>query len=295
MLGFNLIHWLTGTLPWVGQTDPKKVETMKIAYVKDLEKNLKNLPKPVQTFVKYSVELDFEEKPDYDKLRALFTAEVKKAGSRLSFSKAKCETPGSAKRGKKEKVSPIKKPARAGPKVLAQGDSDSEEEIEPSPPVSKRSKRSRGATEENGRQTGKKSSKVVQADLGSEEDMFSPSPKKRLKAQDIGVQTSPAFVAASKAAKVGKKAIDQSEYVNGAGQHLTPSNLRKTKKKSAAAPAPAPSTPEVKKKGAKVSAGAASSPVVCDLPNPTPAMLAIMKKKQQAEAEKTASGKKRKK
>ena len=116
-----------------------------------------------------------------------------------------------------------------------------------------------------------------------------------MKAQDIGVQTSPAFVAASKAARVGKKAIDQSEYVNGSEQHLTPSNLRKTKKKSAASAA-APSTPEVKKKGAKVSNGVASSPVVVsDLPNPTPAMLAIINKRQQAEAEKTASGKKRKK
>ena len=281
VLAFNLIHWLTGSLPWVGQTDPRKVETMKVAYVKDLEQNTKNLPKPVQTFVKYSVELGFQDKPDYDKLRSLLTAEAKKASS---------GNPGPARRGKK---------VRSRAPIAAQDDSDSEEEIEPSPsspPVSKRSKRSKTAVEEkeNQSQTGKKSSKVVQADLGSEEDMFSPSPKKRLKAQDIGVQTSPAFVAASKAARVGKKAIDQSEYVNGAGQHLTPSNLRKTKKKSAA-PAAALSTPEVKKKADKVSAGAASSPVVCDLPNPTPAMLAIMKKKQQAEAEKTASGKKRKK
>ena len=122
--------------------------------------------------------------------------------------------------------------------------------------------------------------------------MVQADPKKRVKAQqEIGVQTSPAFVAASKAARVGKKAIDQSEYVNGTGHHLTPSNLRKTKKMSAAA-----ATPELKKKGAKLSNGAASSPVVVsDLPNPTPAMLAIIKKKQQVEAEKTSSGKKRKK
>ena len=292
MLGFNLIHWLTGSLPWVGQTDPKKVETMKVAFVNDLDKNIKTLPKPVQTFVKYSVELGFKDQPDYDKLRAMFAAEAKKAGS---------ETPaGPAKRGKKEKISPIKKTARSRAPVPAQEDSGSEE-IEPSPPVSKRSKRSKKATEEeeekeeeSGSKAGKKSSKFVQADLESDEDMFSPSPKKRLRAQDMGVQTSPAFVAASKAARVGKKAIDQSEYVNGTEHHLTPSNLRKTKKKSAAAAAP--STPEVKKKSVKVSNGAVSSPVVvCDLPNPTPAMLAIIKKKQQAEAEKTASGKKRKK
>ena len=76
VLAFNLIHWLTGSLPWVGQTDPRKVGTMKVAYVKDLEKNTKNLPQPVQTFVKYSVELGFQDKPDYDKLRSLFTAEA---------------------------------------------------------------------------------------------------------------------------------------------------------------------------------------------------------------------------
>ena len=92
VLAFNLIHWLTGSLPWVGQTDPRKVETMKVAYVKDLEQNTKNLPKPVQTFVQYSVELGFQDKPDYDKLRSLLTAEAKKASS---------GTPGPARKGRR--------------------------------------------------------------------------------------------------------------------------------------------------------------------------------------------------
>ena len=166
----------------------------------------------------------------------MFAAEVKKAGSRLSFSQADSGTPrpGPAKRGEKEKGSTIKKSGRSRPPVLAQEDSDSEEEIEASPPVTKRSKRSRAAAEEKGKPAGKKPRKVVQADQDSEEDMFSPSPKKRLKGQDTGVQTSPAFVAASKAARVGKKAIDQSEYVNGTEQHITPSKMRKTSKTSEA-------------------------------------------------------------
>merc|ERR1712126_192026 len=108
----------------------------------------------------------------------------------------------------------------------------------------------------------------------------SPSPKKRLKAQEIGVQTSPAFVAA---AKVGKKALDQSEYRhNGEGAKLTPSVLRRKGR----------SSPAAKKNGRSgVENGETSS--VSDISNPTPAMLAILNKKKQVEAEKNA--KKRKK
>jgi len=295
VLSFNIIHWLTGSLPWQGQTDPKKVETMKIAFVKDLDKNIKSLPKSAQAFVKYSVELGFEEEPDYDKLRALFSPELKKAGKRLSFSKT--ETP--SRKAKKLAISPIKKSGgRSKAPAIAQDDSEEEEEeeVEPSPPISKKTKKSKKPTEgkENGVRTGKKDNKVVQADINSSDDMFSPSPKKRLKAQDIGVQTSPAFVAASKAARVGKKALDDSEYVNGVeGLELTPSNLRKNKRK-----APDSSTPEARKKegkSSKVSDGESrpSPRVVSDQPNPTPAMLAVMQRKQKADAEKSA--KKRKK
>ena len=270
VLAFNLIHWLTGSLPWQGITDPKKVEAQKISFVKELDKNIKSLPKPAQSFIKYSVGMDFEEEPDYDKLRALFAPEVKKAGKRLSFNNS--NTPAKAK---KEKISPVKKaPGRSKVVAVAKEESDDEEEIESSPPVSKKVRKNKKPAEE--KENNKKSVKVVQADLESEEDMFSPSPRKRLTSQEIGVQTSPAFVAASKAARRGQKALDQSEYVNGEGPLLTPSNLRKGKRKAPATPA----TPDVKTREGKTSR--VSSPaVVSDVANPTPAMLAIMRKKEQ--------------
>ena len=280
VLAFNLIHWLTGSLPWQGQTDPKKVEILKINFVKDLDKNIKSLPKSVQEFIKYSVKLEFEEQPDYDKLRALLSPEVKKAGKMLSFSVS--GTPSN--KGKKAKVSPIKKSsvkAKAAAMAEGEGDTntDTDEEIEPSPPLSKKLKKSKKPREEkeNSVKAAKKTTKEVQADFRSDEDMFSPSPKKRIRSQAIGVQTSPAFVAASKAARVGKKALNQSEYVNGEGQCLTPSNLRKTKRKAPATP----STPGNKKEGKSIKVSNGESPSAApEEPIPTPAMLDIMKKKQ---------------
>jgi len=122
----------------------------------------------------------------------------------------------------------------------------------------------------------------------------SPSPKKKFKAQvqEIGVQTSPAFVAAAKAARIGKKALAQSEYIaDEDSQHLTPSSLRKQTRKKPAING----TPGRKAGGRSKENGDVSSNGVSDISNPTPAMLAILQKKQQAEAEKAASGKKRKK
>ena len=112
-----------------------------------------------------------------------------------------------------------------------------------------------------------------------DEDMFAstPSPKKRAKVQETGVQTSPAFVAAAKAARVGKKALAQSEYIHGgAGQKLTPSVFRSTKKT-----APTTGGTPNKKASSKNTSDEGSSKVLTDISNPTPAMLAILKKKQQ--------------
>jgi len=300
VLAFNMIHWLNGTLPWIKlSADPKKVQAAKEAYVKDLDSNIKNLPKSVQEFVKYSVNLKFDQEPDYDMLRSLFQAEVKKAGNKLNFGAAKAVKPVKESPARN---SPVRKTKQVKKAIV---DSQSEEDVEESPAPAKKSRRAVKAPvvevdekcSPNKAKPKKGQVKATQVSSASEEDdMFAktPSPKKKFKAQvqEIGVQTSPAFVAAAKAAKIGKKALAQSEYVGDEdSQHLTPSSLRKQTRKKPAANG----TPGRKAVGKSKENGDVSSNGVSDISNPTPAMLAILQKKQKAEAEKTTIGKKRKK
>jgi len=384
VLVFNVIHWLRGSLPWVSlSADPKKVQAAKEAYVKDIDANIKELPKPVKDFIKYSLSLKFDQAPDYDKLRGFFKNEISKAGKNLSFSpvnsgsatpgkgrKAKVvkspavkSSPAPAKRGRKAKEAledsqseeeaanstpvpaPVKRgrkakvvvedsqteeeaadstpvPAKRGRKAkkVAEDSRSDEEEIEefesPEPAAVKKtrkpkavkakavkkegvskSKNSIASDTEETKNSSNASRKATQVDSLSEDDMFAatPSPRKRIKSQvtEIGVQTSPAFVKAAKAARVGKKALEDSEYIhNGPSSKLTPSSLRRK--------APARNTP-VKRAGSRGLAngdrenGEEKSNVLTDISNPTPAMLAILKKKEQAEADKSGSAKKRKK
>ena len=368
VLVFNVIHWLRGSLPWVSlSADPKKVQAAKEAYVKDIDANIKELPKPVKDFIKYSLSLKFDQAPDYDKLRGFFKDEISKAGKNLSFSavgsgsgsatpgkgrKAKVEkspavksSPAPAKRGRKAKealedshseeeaVKSAPAPAKRGRKAkVVVEDSQSEEEAamsstvpakrggkakkvvedsededieefeSPEPAAVKKtrkpkavkakavkkegvskSKKSISSDIEETKNSSKASGKATQVDSLSEDDMFAatPSPRKRIKSQvtEIGVQTSPAFVAAAKAARVGKKALEDSEYIhNGPSSKLTPSSLRRK--------APARNTP-VKRAGSRGLSkgerenGEEKSNVLTDISNPTPAMLAILKKKEQ--------------
>ena len=146
-----------------------------------------------------------------------------------------------------------------------------------------KSKKSISSDTEETKNSSKANGRATQVDSLSEDDMFAatPSPRKRIKSQvtEIGVQTSPAFVKAAKAARVGKKALEDSEYIhNGPSSKLTPSSLRRK--------APARNTP-VKRAGSRGLAngdrenGEEKSNVLTDISNPTPAMLAILKKKEQ--------------
>ncbi|XP_044272231.1 serine/threonine-protein kinase VRK1-like [Tribolium madens] len=85
ILGYNLIHWLGGTLPWDSQLDdPKIVHQMKEDSLKDVSKFLKTcLSKKSDMLVKYFQyvnSLKFNEKPDYKKIRSLFEDEIRKNG-----------------------------------------------------------------------------------------------------------------------------------------------------------------------------------------------------------------------
>ncbi|EFA10442.1 serine/threonine-protein kinase VRK1 [Tribolium castaneum] len=85
ILGFNLIHWLGGTLPWDSHlSDPKTVQQLKEDNLKDVPKFIKTcLGKKSETLIKYFQyvnSLKFDEVPDYKKIRSLFEDEIRKNG-----------------------------------------------------------------------------------------------------------------------------------------------------------------------------------------------------------------------
>ncbi|KAI4491001.1 hypothetical protein M0802_010577 [Mischocyttarus mexicanus] len=84
-LGYNLLQWVCGKLPWEKDNDlsvtinPEEVHTEKEALLSNLpllmEKcfpNRKNYPSALMEYMKYITELDFESKPNYSYLRSLF-------------------------------------------------------------------------------------------------------------------------------------------------------------------------------------------------------------------------------
>lgn len=93
-LGYNMIYWLTGYLPWMDDIDdPLLVEKKKHNCLCDL-KSFLNLcfnqyPKFMYDYFKYLGELEFKSKPDYQFLRKLFEKGLIEYGykcdSRLDF------------------------------------------------------------------------------------------------------------------------------------------------------------------------------------------------------------------
>ncbi|XP_077172973.1 serine/threonine-protein kinase VRK3 isoform X2 [Paroedura picta] len=77
-LGYCLVKWLHGSLPWSEElTNPRTVMEKKERYKADIAKNPKlsfgwrAIPDAVQHFLLRVMSLDYEERPDYDELRAL--------------------------------------------------------------------------------------------------------------------------------------------------------------------------------------------------------------------------------
>jgi len=299
VLGFNIIHWLTGSLPWSGITNnPGKVQSAKVSFMKDLEKNMASMPKEAREFMKYVSKLEFDEEPDYDKLRGIFTPIVKKSGGIIQLNTSNGHTPKGKKGVKKSGDSDIKedesdvsvkKTIKGRPRVkkVPVVESDSENELEPSPVPAKKPK------------TAQRKKNVVEVkENGCEsDDMFETSPTNKVISrpilQEVGCQTSPAFVAASRAARKGKLALAQSEYLvgdMGKNRSESPSggkNVRNTPVKSGRSSTR--NTPSKRHtENAPTEDGLESG-----IANPTPAMLEILQRKKQAEQDKAA--KKRKK
>ncbi|CAH2987378.1 unnamed protein product [Chilo suppressalis] len=88
-LGYNLLDWLTGTLPWKTTevlAEPDLVHALKKNFMSDIKLLLKTCfktefyPQFMEKYLQYVTSLDFTEKPDYDYCRSLFKSELLKNG-----------------------------------------------------------------------------------------------------------------------------------------------------------------------------------------------------------------------
>ncbi|KAM7360535.1 nucleosomal histone kinase 1 [Cochliomyia hominivorax] len=85
ILGYNLIEWLGAELPWVKEkilNTPIKVQKAKEMFMSEVVVNLKKLfPKGVSSalvdFFKYIAKMEYNETPDYEKCRKIFTTALK--------------------------------------------------------------------------------------------------------------------------------------------------------------------------------------------------------------------------
>ncbi|XP_063835435.1 uncharacterized protein LOC135084592 [Ostrinia nubilalis] len=88
-LGYNLLDWLTGTLPWKTAevlAEPDLVHVLKKNFMGDIKLLLKTCfktefyPQFMEMYLQYVTSLDFTEEPDYDYCRSLFKSELLKNG-----------------------------------------------------------------------------------------------------------------------------------------------------------------------------------------------------------------------
>ena len=81
-IGYMLIYFMRGKLPWQGVTGEKKIERYLKIY--KMKKNVspedlcKSLPRQMVEFMRYIKQLEFEQDPDYKYLRGLFESILKK-------------------------------------------------------------------------------------------------------------------------------------------------------------------------------------------------------------------------
>ena len=110
-MGYNLVHWVSGTLPWLKDMDPlvpEGVEEQKKFYMNNRVGFLakcfhpEEYPAVLSDFLDYVADLQFDSKPDYDFLRTMLKTAIgslgKGAEGKLLFSK-----PVVAKKTKKGK------------------------------------------------------------------------------------------------------------------------------------------------------------------------------------------------
>ena len=96
-LGYNLVHWSSGFLPWRSTEDPEQVQTQKNGFLENIDTFLKKCFKPaaypevLRKYFDYVCQLEFKAKPDYKKIRRFLGAALDELGSepysKLEFGK----------------------------------------------------------------------------------------------------------------------------------------------------------------------------------------------------------------
>jgi len=86
ILGYNLVQWLCGRLPWEGNTDVEEVKAAKIAAMNNITSFLNNAFKPnhapaaLHYYLQYVANLGFETQPDYKYCKRLFRQAIREEG-----------------------------------------------------------------------------------------------------------------------------------------------------------------------------------------------------------------------
>jgi serine/threonine protein kinase len=88
-VGYMLIYFVKGKLPWQGLKKDSQVDHLEnIGDVKmcmSLDKLCKNVPICLKEYLKYCINLKFDEEPDYDKLLSLLTDYANKNKIELKY------------------------------------------------------------------------------------------------------------------------------------------------------------------------------------------------------------------
>lgn len=87
ILGFCLLQWLCGRLPWEDKlSDKDYVRDAKVKYMNDIPSLMKKcfpqggVPAEISTYLTMVKNLNYEEKPDYNKMREIFTKGLSQLG-----------------------------------------------------------------------------------------------------------------------------------------------------------------------------------------------------------------------
>jgi len=96
-LGYNLVHWASGFLPWKETEDPEYVQAQKNGFLENVETFLVKCFKPdpypeiLKEYFDYICELEFKTKPDYKMIRKMLGKALDELGSaphtKLQFGK----------------------------------------------------------------------------------------------------------------------------------------------------------------------------------------------------------------
>ncbi|EAT40680.1 AAEL007617-PA [Aedes aegypti] len=196
ILAYNVVQWAGTLLPWEAEkllANPVKVQESKEKHMKDVGGFMKycfkkDIPKPINEYVKYVATLKYNDKPDYSKCRKFFEAGLKELGKSnsgdLEFEAkpSKAATPAKkriAEPDSTESSGPMARPRGRPPKVISTSpDTTSKDEPPakrkqetPSKPVQKKKKptvEESPAPIVNGH-TSTPSSEVVSAKLSAQE------------------------------------------------------------------------------------------------------------------------------